>query len=84
MLNVELLGHERHIVCQVADQRWTIRQSSHEPLSAVGDEIDGWIILSPKHFIQPVQWGLINQNADEEKADALHTSACREKMVPLR
>lgn len=39
---------------------------------AVGDDIDGWIILPPRQFIQPAQWNLLSQNAIEEAAVALH------------
>lgn len=52
--------------------------------SAVGDDIDGWIILPPPQFIQSVQWHLLNQNANEENAGALHICSGRGKVVPLR
>jgi hypothetical protein len=29
VLNVELLGHERHVICDVAGSRWTIRDAAH-------------------------------------------------------
>jgi hypothetical protein len=37
----------------------------------VGDD-DGWIVLPPRRFIQSVQWSLLNINAQEEEAGALH------------
>jgi multiple sugar transport system ATP-binding protein len=39
VLNVELLGHERHVVCSVGPNRWTIRQAAHDPSVSVGQEI---------------------------------------------
>jgi ABC-type sugar transport system ATPase subunit len=60
VLNVELLGHERHVVCQVADQRWTIRQSSHEPLSAVGDEIGIGVDPADVHLFDRVTTDRVN------------------------
>ncbi len=39
---------------------------------AVGDQVDGWIILPPRQFIQQVQWELLDLNASEEAAGALH------------
>ncbi|QDZ12102.1 hypothetical protein [Devosia ginsengisoli] len=39
---------------------------------AVGDDIDGWIVLPPGRLIQPAQWDLLSQNANEEAAGALH------------
>lgn len=38
---------------------------------AVGDG-DGWIILPPERFIQPVQWQLLQSNADDEIAETIH------------
>ena len=38
---------------------------------AVGDE-DGWIILPPRHFVQPAQWALLQLNADDEGSGSLH------------
>jgi hypothetical protein len=38
---------------------------------AVGDD-DGWIILPPRQFIQPLQWTLLRTNASEEKPGTLH------------
>ena len=39
---------------------------------AVGDDIDGWIILPPRQFIQPAQWSLLAKNAAGEAPGALH------------
>lgn len=39
---------------------------------AVGDDIDGWIILPPRQFIQPAQWDLLSRNANGEAAGALY------------
>ena len=39
VLNVELLGHERHVVCAIGDSRWTVRQAAHDPVAAVGHEV---------------------------------------------
>lgn len=43
-----------------------------EDFVAVGDD-DGWIILPPQRFIQPKQWELLNNNAQEE-VSALYIS----------
>lgn len=43
---------------------------------AVGDS-DGWIILPPRQFIQPAQWALLQQNANEVSDTALHISVNR-------
>jgi len=37
--NVELLGHERHLVCMVAEQRMTVRQSNGSPAPSVGEKV---------------------------------------------
>ena len=44
---------------------------------AVGDD-DGWIILPPRRFIQPVQWTLLNDNAREERKGVLHVEGDQE------
>jgi hypothetical protein len=38
---------------------------------AVGDDVDGWMILPPRHFIQTLYWDLLMKNASEEAPDAL-------------
>ena len=39
VLNVELLGHERHLVCDVGGERWTVRQSAEAAPATVGEHI---------------------------------------------
>ena len=39
VLNVELLGHERHVICQVGTQRWVVRQEASEPTATVGQTV---------------------------------------------
>ena len=39
VLNVELLGHERHVICDVAGSRWTIRDAAHGYDVGVGTPI---------------------------------------------
>ena len=39
VLAVEMLGHERHVVCAVGDDRWVVRQHAEESPLAAGDEI---------------------------------------------
>jgi ABC-type sugar transport system ATPase subunit len=45
--NVELLGHERHVVCSVGDGLMTIREPNHTPPSTVGDQIG--LAADPEH-----------------------------------
>ncbi len=55
---------------------------------AVGDPIDGWIILPPRQLIQQAQWELLNLNASEEATGALHIAqrldTLERQVVPLR
>jgi ABC-type sugar transport system ATPase subunit len=51
--NVELLGHERHVVCDLGDLRWTIRQDSSEPLPQVGATIGLSIDPAEVHLFDP-------------------------------
>jgi multiple sugar transport system ATP-binding protein len=37
--NVELLGHERHLICHVAASRMTVRQPNDSPPPAVGEKV---------------------------------------------
>ena len=37
--NLELLGHERHVVCAVGDSHMTVRQGNDAPLVAAGQEV---------------------------------------------
>jgi multiple sugar transport system ATP-binding protein len=37
--NVELLGHERHVVCHVGDGLMTIRQPNDTPPPAIGEQV---------------------------------------------
>ena len=39
VLNVELLGHERHVICQVGDSRWVVRQDASEATVNVGETV---------------------------------------------
>jgi len=39
VLAIELLGHERHVVCAVGTERWTIRQPTHADPIGVGDSV---------------------------------------------
>jgi len=39
VLNVELLGHERHVICDVGGSRWTIRDSAHGDEVSVGASV---------------------------------------------
>ena len=47
VLNVELLGHERHLVCDVGGERWTVRQSADAPAITVGEPIR--LAADPSH-----------------------------------
>ncbi|MEZ5322400.1 MAG: ABC transporter ATP-binding protein [Microthrixaceae bacterium] len=39
VLNVELLGHERHVIAVVGDARWVIRQTDGDPVVDVGQAV---------------------------------------------
>ncbi len=49
---------------------------------AVGDD-DGWIILPPKSFIQPMHWQLLQLNASEEAGQSIHIGGA-EFIEPLQ
>jgi ABC-type sugar transport system ATPase subunit len=51
--NVELLGHERHVVCDVGEQRWTVRQDSSEPIPRVGETVGLSIDPGQVHLFDP-------------------------------
>ena len=51
--NVELLGHERHVVCDVGEQRWTVRQESSEPIPQVGATIGLSVDPTQVHLFDP-------------------------------
>ncbi len=40
--NVELLGHERHVVCRVGDSLFTVRQPNDTVPPTVGDDRSVW------------------------------------------
>jgi multiple sugar transport system ATP-binding protein len=37
--NIELLGHERHLICDMGGRRWNVREDSAAPSRSVGDPI---------------------------------------------
>ncbi len=37
--SIELLGHERHVICNVGPARWVVRQGAHDAPLHVGDTI---------------------------------------------
>jgi len=39
VLNVELLGHERHVICDVGGARWTVREPTHSDAVTVGASV---------------------------------------------
>ena len=47
VISVELLGHERHVICQVADARWIARQEADAPMFAPGDPVS--LGIDPRH-----------------------------------
>jgi ABC-type sugar transport system ATPase subunit len=60
VLNVELLGHERHIVCQVGDGRWTVRQTSTDGAIAVGDQVGLAVDPAAVHLFDPATTARVN------------------------
>jgi multiple sugar transport system ATP-binding protein len=47
VINVEMLGHERHVICQVGSASWTVRQPVTAPAVVVGEAIG--IAIDPNH-----------------------------------
>src|SRR6202000_1330613 len=39
VVNIEMLGHERHLICRVGDANWTVRQLADAPSVEPGTEI---------------------------------------------
>ena len=48
--NVELLGHERHVICDVGGARWTIREPTHSSPVEVGRPIGLAVDPTGVHF----------------------------------
>jgi ABC-type sugar transport system ATPase subunit len=53
VVNVEALGHERHVVCDVGDQRWTVRQEGSEAAPQVGTEVGLAVDAAHVHLFDP-------------------------------
>jgi len=47
VVNVEMLGHERHVICEVGSAGWTVRQPVTSPAVVVGESIG--IAIDPNH-----------------------------------
>jgi ABC-type sugar transport system ATPase subunit len=60
VLAVELLGHERHLVCSVGDQRWTIRQESADAPVGVGDHVGLGVDAAHVHLFDAVTGDRLN------------------------
>ncbi len=60
VLNVELLGHERHVVCQVATERWTVRQESSDPAPGIGEVVSLGIDPGAVHLFDPTTTERVN------------------------
>jgi len=52
--NVELMGHERHILCSVGGSRMVVRQANHEAVPAVGDQVSLIAEISGLHLFDAV------------------------------
>ncbi len=39
VLNIELLGHERHVICDVGGARWTVREPTHSDVVTIGSSV---------------------------------------------
>ncbi len=53
VLNVEQLGHERHVICRAGDARWVVRQAAHEPAPAVGERVGLGVDGASLHLFDP-------------------------------
>jgi multiple sugar transport system ATP-binding protein len=51
--NVELLGHERHLLCQVGDALMVVRQSNQAPLVQAEDEVSLVADATHLHLFDP-------------------------------
>ena len=50
MRNAEELGHETHLVCEVAGSLFTIRHDPLDPVPPVGDEVE--LHLDEAHLLR--------------------------------
>lgn len=53
VLNVEQLGHERHLVCGAGPVRWVVRQASSEPTPQVGEALGLGVNSQQVHLFDP-------------------------------
>jgi len=53
VVNVEMLGHERHLICQVGQSNWTVRQPADAPQVQPGDQIGIAVDPSKVHLFDP-------------------------------
>ena len=53
VLNVEQLGHERHLVCGAGPVRWVVRQASSEPTPQVGEALGLGVDSQQVHLFDP-------------------------------
>ncbi|MFM7063160.1 MAG: ABC transporter ATP-binding protein [Actinomycetes bacterium] len=52
--NVELMGHERHVLCRVGDSRMVARQGNHDATPAVGEQVSLLADTDGLHLFDPV------------------------------
>ena len=52
--NVELMGHERHVLCTVGESRMVVRQSNHDATPSIGDQVALIAESTGLHLFDPV------------------------------
>ena len=60
VLSVELLGHERHVICDVGAARWIVRQASDEPTVDVGQAVGLGIDPAAVHVFDTASTDRVN------------------------
>jgi len=58
--NIELLGHERHLVCSVGTTLMTVRQANDSPPVAIGQAVSLQADPDGVHLFDPVSTGRLN------------------------
>ena len=58
--NVELLGHERHVICMVGDERMTVREPADAPPLAVGERVLLETVPTEVHLFDAATSGRLN------------------------
>jgi multiple sugar transport system ATP-binding protein len=58
--NIELLGHERHVICSAGSTLMTVRQTNDAPHVAIGQAVSIHADPSGVHLFDPISTGRLN------------------------